>query len=215
MAENTGNSWIQTVAAAITNALKAAVDETVKENAAFAYASGLSASIVRKTSGETCGWCRDVAGTYKYGSEPSDVYRRHDNCDCTVEYVVGKDRQNVHTKQWTRAEEADKIEERKHTGIIELAEDLVSHPGKLASYTPGSLKTALENAGYIVKPLGRGALKGVTFENGGGYKVNFGGDGLIQYHSESGSHHGGAYYKIASGKQGTRHYDLNGEEKKE
>ena len=119
MAENTGNSWIQTVAAAITNALKAAADETVRENAEFAYESGLSAKIVRKMSGETCEWCREMAGTYNYGSEPSDVYRRHDNCDCTVEYVVGKDRQNVYTRQWTRSEDADKIEERKRIGIID------------------------------------------------------------------------------------------------
>ena len=116
MADSTENSWVGTVAASITNALKASADETVKENAAFASESGLSAKIVRKTSGGTCAWCRDKAGTYDYGSEPSDVYRRHDNCDCTVEYVVGKDRQNVHTKTWTRSEEADKIEERKQTG---------------------------------------------------------------------------------------------------
>lgn len=98
-------------------------------------------------------------------------------------------------------------------GLTEFAEDLVKHPGKFASYTPGSLKTALEDAGYEVKPLGRGSLKVLPFEDGGGYRVHFGGDAMIQYHPESGSHHGGAYYKTSYGKQGIKHYDFDGKEK--
>ncbi len=64
----------------------------------------------------------------------------------------------------------------------------------------------------MVKALARGSLKGVTFESGGGFKVNFGGDGVFQYHPEKKSHHGGAYYKISTGKGGTKRYDLEGNE---
>lgn len=69
------------------------------------------------------------------------------------------------------------------------------------------------HSSYEVKPLSRGKYKGVSFEDGGGFKVNFGGDGILQYHPEKGSHHGGAYYKISTGKGGTKHYELDGSEK--
>lgn len=93
--------------------------------------------------------------------------------------------------------------------------DYIANPKKLFSkYTPKTLKSALEQGGFEVKTLKRGSLKGVDFTNGGGYKVNFGDDGLLQYHPASGSHHGGAYYKISTGKGGIHHYELDGKEKK-
>ena len=74
------------------------------------------------------------------------------------------------------------------------------------------LKKTLENKGYDVKPLAGGSLKGVRFEDGGGFKVNFGGDGILQYHPEKGSHHEGEYYKISTGKRGRKWYNIKGEE---
>lgn len=67
-------------------------------------------------------------------------------------------------------------------------------------------------SGCEVKLLQQGKYKGLPFEEGGGYKVNFGGDGILQYHPAKGSHHGGAYYKIATGKHGLRWYNMKGEE---
>lgn len=55
-----------------------------------------------------------------------------------------------------------------------------------------------------------GKLKGIPFENGGGFKVNFEDGGLLQYHPENGSHHEGAYYKISTGKGGKKWYELDG-----
>lgn len=78
--------------------------------------------------------------------------------------------------------------------------------------TPDNLKLALENVGFEVKPLGDGQLKGVPFEDGGGYRINFSDDGVIMYHPEEHSHHGGAYYKISTGRGGTRRYDRYGKE---
>ncbi|RGW49783.1 hypothetical protein DWV67_13995 [Dorea formicigenerans] len=81
------------------------------------------------------------------------------------------------------------------------------------AYTPEGLKKALEKAGYEVKPLGRGSLKGIPFEEGGGFRVSYDGDGYLQYHPETNSHHGEAYYKTSSGRTGTKRYNLNGDEK--
>ena len=90
---------------------------------------------------------------------------------------------------------------------------IIDDPKLLGTYdSPDSIKSVLEENGYEVKPLGRGSFKGVRFENGGGFRVNFGDGGLLQYHPEANSHHGGAYYKISTGKGGVHHYDINGNE---
>lgn len=77
------------------------VDETIEKNAKFHYDSGLTPKIIRKESGNCCDWCRNLVGTYKYPDVPKDVYRRHNRCRCTVDYISkdGKTRQNVHTKK--------------------------------------------------------------------------------------------------------------------
>lgn len=96
--------------------------------------------------------------------------------------------------------------------MTSLAMDLANHPMRLASFTPANLKEKLETAGLEVKPLKMGSLKNIPFEDGGGYKVNFEDGGLLQYHPATRSHHGGAYYKISTGKGGTDRYDLEGNE---
>lgn len=84
----------------------------VKENAEFRARSGIETHIVRKCDGNCCEWCAKLAGKYPYGEEPKDVYRRHDNCTCTVTFENGRQRQNVWTKAtWTADEET--LEKRK------------------------------------------------------------------------------------------------------
>lgn len=61
--------------------------------------------ITRKTDGKCCEWCMDVAGRYRYGEEPDDIYRRHDNCDCTVTFENGRKRQDVWSKREWEAPE--------------------------------------------------------------------------------------------------------------
>lgn len=63
---------------------------------------------------------------------------------------------------------------------------------------------------YDVNPLSKGSYKGIPFEEGGGFKVNWGGDRILQYHPADASHHGGAYFKISSGETGTIRIDLDG-----
>ena len=74
-------------------------DDYMRENAEFRSNAGLRCYIERQTNGKCCAWCSDIAGRYDYGNEPQDVYRRHDNCDCTVTYENGRQRQDVWSKR--------------------------------------------------------------------------------------------------------------------
>lgn len=82
------------------------VDKFIKANAEFQFKAGLSAKIIRTSTGNCCEWCDAIAGTYTYPNVPQDLYRRHNNCDCVVEYFPEKGsenygkRQNSHTKKW-------------------------------------------------------------------------------------------------------------------
>ena len=35
---------------------------------------------------DCCQWCSDVASKYEIKDQPQDIFRRHDNCDCTIIY---------------------------------------------------------------------------------------------------------------------------------
>lgn len=188
------------------------VDEILRANVDFQGKSGLRPKIIRKSEHRCCEWCSRLAGVYDYPVD-REVYQRHERCRCTVDYDPGTGKiQNVHTKQWTNAKDRGTLEERKQTGLTSLAKQLSTHPKRLASFTPSKLKTKLEAEGFETKPLKQGSLKNIPFEDGGGFKVNFEDGGLLQYHPATRSHHGGAYYKISTGKGGTHRYDLDGNE---
>lgn len=84
------------------------VDDSIRVNVDFHAKAGLQPKIIRKSSGHCCEWCSAIAGIYIYPDVPKDVYRRHSNCNCTVEYDPGNGKhQNVHTKQWQMQNESD------------------------------------------------------------------------------------------------------------
>ena len=89
---------------------KNTVDQTIQKNVEFQGKSGLHPKIVRRASAGACEWCQAVAGTYEYPNVPGDVYRRHANCDCTVEYVEGGKYQDVWTKRINNESQADRRE---------------------------------------------------------------------------------------------------------
>lgn len=101
----------------ITNYMQSFVDETMKRNAIFQSNAGVSPKIVRRSPGWCCEWCAKLEGTYMYPDDvPDDVYRRHDNCNCIVEfYPADGKKQDVWTKEWTKAE-PDTLKERKRLG---------------------------------------------------------------------------------------------------
>ena len=85
----------------IVNFSQDVVDDMVRKNAEFHFNVGMSPKIIREETGKCCDWCKNLVGIYRYPDVPKDVYRRHSNCRCTVEYIPKKGvRQNVHSKQF-------------------------------------------------------------------------------------------------------------------
>ena len=84
-------------------------------------------------------------------------------------------------------------------------------PTLFARYSPEYLYYALDIT-YEVKPLGDGAHKGKDYLDGGGFRINWGGDRMLSYHPAGSLYHnnGEPYYKLSSGTYGVRHFDLNG-----
>lgn len=106
--------WL--LGAPIQNFMRSVVDDHVEENADFQYKSGLQPVIKRTTDGKCCKWCSERAGTYPYKPDMDrDVFRRHENCGCTVAYypdVKSKERQDVRNKQWYETETDQKSQNR-------------------------------------------------------------------------------------------------------
>lgn len=98
----------------IINTSESFADDYMKANAAARYKAGLSVAIVRTAESGSCKWCRSMAGSWDYGDEPKDVYRRHEFCRCAVTYQDGRSAQNVWSKkQWESS--AEEMEERFRT----------------------------------------------------------------------------------------------------
>lgn len=91
---------------------KNVIDRTLEKNVEFQGKSGLHPKIRRTATGKTCPWCRAVAGTYSYPDVPKDVYRRHANCDCVVEYIDGGKIQDVWLKKISARSRVEEIQER-------------------------------------------------------------------------------------------------------
>lgn len=99
----------------VENASMAIVDDSVRANADFQYEVGRSPKIIRESGGGCCKWCADLDGVYDYESvrHGSDVFRRHANCRCVVEFDAGNgSRQNVHTRRMVSRSEAEARRER-------------------------------------------------------------------------------------------------------
>lgn len=86
-------------------ATRAMHDDRMKAESKFRSRAGLKCWITRKTDGKCCEWCDKMAGRFEYGDEPDDIYRRHDNCGCTVTFENGRKRQDVWSKRTWEAPE--------------------------------------------------------------------------------------------------------------
>lgn len=101
----------------VVNFNQSVVDDMVRKNAEFHFRSGMNPKIIRKEVGNCCKWCKNLVGTYKYPDVPKDVYRRHRNCRCTVEYIPKKGiRQDVHTKK-IKHETKEEVKELPYTSV--------------------------------------------------------------------------------------------------
>ncbi len=85
----------------IKNFTQSVADDAVEANVEFQHKLGLGPKIERIAEPDACDWCKNLEGVYNYPDVPSDIYRRHEYCRCTVEYnPSGSRRQNVWNKEW-------------------------------------------------------------------------------------------------------------------
>lgn len=139
----------------ITNYMQSFVDETMKRNAEFQSRAGVSPKIVRKSPTKCCPWCDALVGTYKYPDDvPDDVYRRHDNCNCIVEFYPGDGKkQDVWSKQWQEAE-PEVIKKRKTVGL-ETPKPLAEYSDPMQSLKAelGTTKIKYRKVKELAEPL--------------------------------------------------------------
>ena len=83
----------------VDNICQSFLDDWTRENARLSASAGLRATITREEVSKCCDWCRKLAGTYEYGTEPKDIYRRHDNCKCAVIFKRDKE---PYQDAWTK-----------------------------------------------------------------------------------------------------------------
>jgi len=103
------------------------VDDSIKSNADFQASSGLQPILTRKLRGKACKWCRALAGAYDYGNLPKEIYQRHENCRCTIEYDPGDGKRKTIPPRKNNPGKKQKIEARKQIGIKKSAEDRKEH----------------------------------------------------------------------------------------
>ncbi len=97
----------------VANFHQSSADRTLRKNVKIQARAGLHPKITRKAEGGCCKWCTGLAGTYDYGNEPKDIYRRHERCRCVVDFRPGDGkRQNVWSKEWHEDAEPEEVENR-------------------------------------------------------------------------------------------------------
>lgn len=91
----------------IVNFSQSVVDDTIKANAEFLDKAGFKSKIKRIAVGRACKWCHNLEGVYDYPHTPEEIYHRHENCRCRVDYFPNGKRsrykQNVHSKKYIKA----------------------------------------------------------------------------------------------------------------
>lgn len=110
---------IRRMTAPAQNITESFYNDYVQKNVKLRSDAGLDCYIIRNDHGGCCKWCSKLAGKYHYPEDvPKDVYRRHDNCGCTVTYLNGKKAQNVWDKtKWNVSDE--ELERMKKVGARE------------------------------------------------------------------------------------------------
>lgn len=69
------------------------VDEAIRDNAGVMARAGIRTMVIRTAESGACPWCDDVAGVYDYDEvryPGDDVWRRHENCRCTISYITDR-----------------------------------------------------------------------------------------------------------------------------
>jgi len=95
----------------------------------------------------------------------------------------------------------------------EIVNGIIENHYGLGEFSPEEMKALLEELGYEVLPLSKShVISNVPFEEGGDYKITFGGDGYFQYHPrKKGSAHSRAYWRVKNGRKKGR-FETDGSE---
>lgn len=185
--------------------------------------------------GDTCAFCMTLASRgwqriSKKALKNGHAEHIHSNCDC--EYAIrfdGKSSVEGYDPERYRriydnmpgSTPEEKIKSLRNLlngptpltlDQVDFIIDLEHDASFLGQKTPSEWKKHLEFLGFELSPLNRGSLKGLQFENGGGFRFHYRGDGYFQYHPK-GTHHGDAYYKTSTAKNGIKRYNLDGSDK--
>lgn len=158
--------------------MRSAVDDTIETNADFQSRAGVSAYIEREAEAGACAWCQELAGRYSYPyGVPDDIFRRHDNCRCQVNYHVEGQMQNVWSKKWyteqgkaVRAEKAEELKPRMYddmdrTQLEKLKSDyesrISSNKAQLSGHGSNSAELRAENSklGGLVSGINRELIR--------------------------------------------------------
>ena len=130
-------------------------DSFIKKNAQFRNDAGLKCYITREGS-NCCKWCSEVAGRYEFGSQPSDIFRRHDNCDCTIDYDGQKLRGKLNadgsrSKTWEEVPDADGSYEPKVLSVTDARAAEQRNLSQFRGLTNGTNGGKIKSRG--VKPM--------------------------------------------------------------
>lgn len=114
----------------VRNISQSLVDDFVLANVIFRSEAGLETYIIRNSRGKCCDWCKQLVGIYKYPEEvPRDVFRRHDNCKCTVTYKCGKYSKNIHNGNTGKR----RYVQDKYGNYVKSKEARIEHAKKMAA----------------------------------------------------------------------------------
>ena len=75
----------------LVNFSQSIVSDSIRDNAQILARAGVKTMVIRQAEFKACQWCRDVAGVYDYAdvkNTGNDVWRRHENCRCTITYFT-------------------------------------------------------------------------------------------------------------------------------
>jgi len=193
----------------VENFMEGHVDDFVRENADFQYQAGLDPKVIRTAAGKCCKWCSNLAGTYKYEDvkdRGNDVWRRHRNCHCVIEYDPGQKSGKRKTVSGDRSlidqEKADRI------AFAEVEDDTITHLKLYNSDLPNGLPIKGKPNSIVDKLDGSGKVL---------QRRKHGKDGMatVDYdltdHGETKKHPTGAHKHIFDYSKGGKPRRLNAE----
>ena len=152
----------------ITNFSQSIVDSSVRANAEVASNAGIKTMVIRTASSKACQWCAEVAGQYDYETVKNtgnDVWRRHENCNCTIDYVTernsrlyrervyGGNRESVGGNEEYRKIDiqSSSSDRRDYSYLSEGRAGLTAHEMSILSRVPDSGEYHKFNIGYITE----------------------------------------------------------------